>query len=193
MLKLFRPALVLFVTTLVITGLLAATYSYTRDIIREREEKTLRDARISVLKEADSFEEADLSLFGFEPSVESVFVGKDKDGKTAGAVVTVNRRGYGDKIRMSVGVTADGTIQGVVILENQETPGLGGKISEAGFISQFKALFSEEELTVAKKAKSEAYEIEAISGATISSSAVISGVNTAKKAAMEIMKAGEGS
>ena len=193
MLKMIKPAFVLFLTCLIVTGLLALTYSATKDTIEELEDKTQQDARECVLAEAAVFEEADSELFAAEPIVTNVYIGKDSSQKIVGAVVSVEPKGYGNKIKISVGIKIDGTIEAIEIVEHEETPGLGAKILEEPFISQFDDLDVDENIVVVKTGRKNKNEIEAISGATISSKAVTDGVNIAKKISIEILnKAGDG-
>lgn len=78
-----------------------------------------------------------------------------------------------------VGITADGNISGVKIGNHSETPGLGSKASEPTFKDQFKGKGTDKSLTVVKGNASNDNDIAAISGATITSKAVTSGVNAA--------------
>jgi len=192
MLKMIKPAFVLFLTCLIVTGLLALTYSATKDKIDELEEKTQQDARECVLAKAAVFDEVDNELFSSEPMVASVYIGKDAAQKIVGTVVSVVPKGYGNKIKISVGVKTDGTIEAIEIVEHEETPGLGAKIIEEPFLSQFKVLDTDKELVVVKTDSKNINEIESISGATISSKAVTDGVNIAKKISIDILeKAGD--
>lgn len=98
----------------------------------------------------------------------------------AGCVVFVSKEGYGGKIQVQVGVAHSGAIAGVAISEEgfAETPGLGGRVKDKEFLSQFKGLTGE------VKAGTNA---DVISGATISSDAVIEAVNAALQAAQPFL------
>jgi Na+-translocating ferredoxin:NAD+ oxidoreductase subunit G len=190
--KIIKPALVLFLTCFIVTGLLALTYSSTKDIISGREQEKLKLARERVLESADSFDAVNSDWYGSVPSITGAYIGKDPGGAIVGAVINIESSGYTDKIKITAGIAADGTIEAVEITEQTETPGLGAKIADSGFLSQFSFLFSKQELVVIKILKTKDNEIEAVSGATISSKAATAAVNIAKKTAMEILsKAGE--
>lgn len=192
MLKMIKPTIVLFLTCVIVTGLLALTYSSTEDIIREREEEVLRQARERVLKEAQVFEKADEALYSDESLIEDIQIGKTAEGEIAGVVVNVMPKGYANVIKMSVGIKADGTIEAIAIIEHEETPGLGARIEEDPFLPQFNELDPQNDLILVKAGKNRTEEIQAISGATISSAAVVEGVNTAKRISMKIItKAGD--
>lgn len=102
---------------------------------------------------------------------------KDASDAVIGYVVSATSKdGYGGNIKLSVGIALDGTLKGVEILEISETAGLGAKASEDNFKSQYKDK-KVEMFKVTKTGKSADNEIDAISGATITSSAVTNAVN----------------
>lgn len=101
------------------------------------------------------------------------------EGKMVGHVVKADGQGYADKIELLVGLDAQGNhITGLFILEQKETPGLGAKILEDGWRGQFIEKSTSDTLTVVKGGGAKEDEIDAISGATISSDSVTGIVNT---------------
>ncbi len=107
----------------------------------------------------------------------SVFQAKT-DGQTDGWVVKASGQGYADRIELLVGVDAKAeTITGLFILDQKETPGLGNKIMEPAWRSQFNNRPTQQQMTAVKTKASAANEINAITGATISSKAVCDIVN----------------
>lgn len=96
----------------------------------------------------------------------------DKEGKFIGVAFKTSGKGYSSTIDTMVGMEKDGTINAIKILNQNETPGLGARITEPSFIRQF-----------TKKNIQGLNEVQAITGATISSKAVIDSV---KKKAEEI-------
>ena len=101
------------------------------------------------------------------------------EGKMVGHVVKADGQGYADKIELLVGLDAQGkSITGLFILEQKETPGLGAKILEDAWRGQFKEKSTAKTLSVVKGGGAKADEIDAISGATISSRSVTGIVNT---------------
>ncbi len=91
--------------------------------------------------------------------------------------------GFGGDIQMMVGFDAQGNILGVSIVSLSETPGLGAKVSESDYLAQYKN--QNGELTLGE-------DVDAISGATISSRAVIDGVNIASCQVREYLDAQKG-
>lgn len=99
-------------------------------------------------------------------------------GTTAGWVVKASGQGYADKIELLVGVDASvHTITGLFILDQKETPGLGNKIMEPVWRNQFIGKATPQQLTAVKTKASAPHEINAITGATISSKAVCDIIN----------------
>ncbi|MDD4273104.1 MAG: FMN-binding protein [Desulfobacter postgatei] len=101
------------------------------------------------------------------------------DGKMAGHVVKADGQGYADKIELLLGLDAEGkSITGLFVLDQKETPGLGAKILEDSWRGQFKEKSTAKTLSVVKGGGVKKDEIDAISGATISSRSVTGIVNT---------------
>lgn len=91
-----------------------------------------------------------------------------------GRAVAVKTRGYGGAIELLVGIDAKGAVSGLKVLNHRETPGLGANITGDKFLGQFKGKKAGDQLEAKK-------DIDAISGATISSRAVCFGVKEALK------------
>ena len=116
---------------------------------------------------ADSFEEAD-----------GYYVGK-ANNETVGYVFQTEAKGYGGAVKVMTGISAGGQITGVVILEHSETPGLGANAEKASFTDQFKQTAPEKGITLVKNKAPSDGEIEAMTGASITSRAVTNAVNEA--------------
>ena len=100
------------------------------------------------------------------------------DGKLAGWVVKTAGQGYADKIEMLIGLDPNiEKITGIFVLDQKETPGLGNKIVTHEWRSQFLAKATDKPLVTVKGKASAANEIDAITGATISSKAVTDTIN----------------
>ena len=109
----------------------------------------------------------------------SVYATTDESGAVTGHVInSLSNNSYGGAVKISVGFDADGAITGVGIREINDTPGLGLKAKEAGFRDQYVGK-NADSLTVTKTGASEDNEIDAISGATVTSNAVTNAVNAA--------------
>lgn len=114
-------------------------------------------------------------LAGLDAKGPRIFAGFDKSGKLLGVVFEASERGYADKISaMYAYDPARKVIVGFTVVEMKETPGLGDKINtDPAFLANFKNLDASRPIvTVKNGAKKNPWEIDAISGATISSRAV---------------------
>ncbi|HHW31358.1 MAG TPA: RnfABCDGE type electron transport complex subunit G [Clostridiaceae bacterium] len=193
----FKPAGILFAICFVVTAALAFTYVGTRDIIAQRAAEEEENARMEVLAAASYFEEIeniedyknDLPETGM---VKSAYKGLNSDS-VVGYVFALDTKGYGGNISIVVGINSDGEVTGVKIGDNKETPGLGAKITEDPFISQFNNIKPKDRLKVVKNKGTADEEINAISGATISSKAVVNAVQVAIDLAAAISGEGGGS
>lgn len=122
----------------------------------------------------------------------SVFEAKYQ-GNRKGWVIKTGGQGYADKIELLLGLDpALTTITGLFVLEQKETPGLGNKIIFPEWRGQFIGKPIDPALTVVKTGAKAKTEIDAITGATISSRAVTTIVNSAIKALQEPLSKGGG-
>lgn len=185
--KIVHDALILTAFTLVLGFVLGMVYGITKEPIEAADAATAQAAYQKVFEEAASFEEyesfdkeAAASLMdenGYADEIKGVQVAKDGSGSDMGYVVTVMAKdGSQANITFSVGIANDGTVNGYSITSIAETPGLGDKAKNEEFYSQFQNK-QVESFDVVKQAPASDSEIEAISGATITSRAMTNGVN----------------
>lgn len=170
-----KLALTLLIISAVVSGLLGLTNYITADKIAAiNADKTA--ASMQEVLPADTYTKLDYPLTGSQANVAAVYQADDK-----GYVVEVTPSGFGGTIDMVVGVDKNGAVTGVSIISMSETSGLGANASKESFRSQF--VGKSGELAVSK----DGGEIDALTGATITSRAVTSGVNTALAVAAEMM------
>ena len=98
-------------------------------------------------------------------------------GDTGYVITTTDKDGFGGNIQITVGIKKDGTINGVSILSISETAGLGMKATEPSFYNQY--VNKKADKFVVSKDGGDGEQIDALSGATITSRAVTGAVNTA--------------
>lgn len=176
----------LMLITLVAGLLLGVVYEITKEPIAAEQQRAKEEAYKTVFVDADTFEEIeldvanvekDLSEHGFDVTINEAMKVFDKSGNAAGYVLTLtDHEGYGGDIQFAMGVKADGMVNGISFLSIAETAGLGMKAAEEDFMSQF-ADKKVESFQYTKNGASADGEIDAISGATITTSAVVNGVN----------------
>ncbi len=100
-----------------------------------------------------------------------------ENGKETGYCVTVTTKGFGGDIEMMVGFNADHSVAGIEILSHSETAGLGAKADSVDFKQRFSG--KNPELSVVKVPTENPSEVQAITGATITSKAVKDGIDAA--------------
>lgn len=177
--------ILIFVGTLV-AGILALVYEVTLVPINKYQKDILLASQKTVLPAAADFVDKKMSgdllkkfkeLYPAETETD-YFIGQTA-GQNNGVIFKVFPKGYGGPIKMLVGVDLNGKIAGLKILEQKETPGLGAHITDENykntkksFVAQFLGKMKTDK--IAPKA-----DIDAITGATISTRAVCSGVRQA--------------
>lgn len=180
---------VLFLVCAVAGLAAAAANEVTEPIIAQQEAQALQRGLSEVLPEAASFEPVSAAeLTGAGKAVLSAWWALDSGNQPVGVVVEAAPSGYGGPIRMLVGVAQDGTVKTLKILSAaNETPGLGAKVTEPAFQGQFSGLRAG--IALIKGQAPAGNEIQAVTGATISSRAVLDGVNQALAAAAQLQEA----
>ena len=167
------PTIILLIICVVSAALLGGTNMLTKDKIASIEAEVKAAAMQTVMPDAVSFSDSVTATETLEYS--EAF---DADGNISGYAFTVTENGYGGKIKMMVGINPDGTVSKVAVLSaDNETPGLGQNIKKDSFLDQF--INKTGSLTVTKNVAASDTEIQAITSATISSSAVTRAVNSA--------------
>lgn len=182
-----KDAMILFAITLVAGLLLGVVYDITKEPIAAQKEKAKTEACRNVFADAAGFEAyedfsaetASLTLTeaGITGAdIDEVMVARDASGAVAGYVLTVSsHEGYGGDIQFTMGLTNDGVLNGISLLAISETPGLGMKAEDViapQLVNKQAASFS-----VTKTGAADASQIDAISGATITTNAIVNGVN----------------
>lgn len=180
-----KDALILFAITLVAGFLLGLVYDVTKEPIAQQKAKAKAEACRNVFTQADTFEpvsgaDGPTAYFaaGLDPQVDidEVMQALDSSGQLLGYVITVTAHGgYGGDIQFSMGVTLDGTLNGISLLSISETAGLGMKAGDV-LVPQFSNK-KVTQFTYTKSGAAKDSEIDAISGATITTKAIVNGVN----------------
>lgn len=184
--NMIKDALILFAITIIAGLLLGVVYDVTKEPIAEQKQKAKMEACQNVFADATTFEayefDADVAtqvlvegqLTGM--NIDEIMQALDASGNLVGYVITVtDHEGYGGDIQFSMGVKLDGTLNGISLLSIAETPGLGMKAGDV-IVPQLtnKQVSS---FVVTKTGSTSDAEIDAISGATITSNAIVNGVN----------------
>jgi electron transport complex protein RnfG len=193
-----KEAFVLFSITLISGLLLGFVYQLTKDPIAKAQELAIQNACKAVFSDAASFElisavpSAELQARMEESGVriEEAYEAYSSDGSLIGHVISsASSEGYGGDIVLYLGVDLEGKLRDVSILDISETAGLGMN-AESVLVPQFhdKAVSS---FTYTKTGSTSESEIDAISGATITTKAFTNAVNYGLEMAAELRKGGD--
>ena len=183
--EMMKNTAILLAITIVAGLVLGLVYQITKDPIAEQEAKKKQEACQEVFQDAASFEALEVKAVnssewaeaGYaQESIDEVMSALDSSGNLLGYVITVTtKEGYGGDIKFSIGVRMDGTVNGMSILSISETAGLGMRADEV-----LKPQFAGKQVESFEYTKSGATsenQVDAISGATITTNAVTNGVN----------------
>ena len=183
--KAVRYALVLLIFGSVAGGVLAYSNSLTAPIIAEQEKAGSFAAFQEIFTDADDFvaiDEALLSeIIAQHGTIQEILEVKSGDEIVAYVFNTISG-GYGGEIKTISGFNLDGTVEGIRITENSETPGLGTRVvDDPAYQESYIGKSSSEELVLSGSPASDS-EVLLLSGATVSSQGVLNGVNDAREA-----------
>lgn len=167
-----RLGIILCIITAIAAGILGFVNNITLPVIEQQAIIANDEARKEILPSAESFEQVEGDFGG---NIVEVYKGLSGD-QEVGYTIKSTSSGYGGAIEIITGISVDGIITGVTIGNMTETPGLGAKAADIAFKGQYTDKEASE-LMVSKSSSGAANEIIAISGATITSKAVTSGVN----------------
>lgn len=176
-----RLGLTLLIIAAIAAGALAMLNSVTAPVIDENAKQASYAKYYEVLGEGVEIDELDpeelASIKSDHPKILSVLDYK-KDGEVAGYIFTTTSNGYGGAMENAIMINVDGSIAGYRNLSHGETPGFGAIISEESYYNRFegKSVADADSLVLGTSGDN---AIEAISGATISSDAVLDGLNEA--------------
>ena len=188
---------------------IVAVYQATAPRIRDNQARFLAAAVAQVLPQARATINVTMTGGGDlaqseEPGTLPVFLGYDDEGTLVGAVVTAEGMGYQDNIRLIYAYSFDTqTITGFKILDSKETPGLGDRVEkEPHFLANFEALSARltpngeallnRIVTVKQGEKTEPWQIDGITGATITSEAIGSIIGTSANTWVPLLVNGAG-
>ncbi len=172
--EMMRYGFILALICVIASGLLAGMNALTKNKIisqaQAEEEASLKE----VMPEASEFVpvKSDADILYYQA--------KAKDGKLLGIVFKASGKGYSSTIETMVGMFNDGTIAAIKVLSQNETPGLGTQVAESEFTEQFK-----------KQDALQLSDVQAITGASISSQAVMDSVKVKAKEIQGMLKNAE--
>lgn len=190
-------------TLLLITGVAALVLGFFNYITEKPIAMQLKNTNIEAMKSAlpaDQYIKLDLSKYKFnfntsgdaklspDASIIEDITEAKSGGKTIGYIIKTAPKGFGGPVEEMIGINKNGVLSGITIVNQTETPGLGAKSTDPNWNKQYKNKKTDNDLTVSKTAPTKDNQVQAITGATITSKAVTKGVNTAIEAYKVISK-----
>lgn len=187
-----KDAVILFVITLIAGICLGGVYTITKEPIAIAQQAAKEKAYRTVFPGDYKFP-ANEEITAAIPAANEALAGMgygnvlvseavevvDGNNAVVGSVVSATSKdGFGGAVSVSVGIDADGTVKGIEFLSISETPGLGMNATKPAFKGKFSNK-KVESFVVTKSAPAADNEIDAMSGATITSNAVTNAVNAA--------------
>lgn len=157
--------MILTAVVAICVGLLAFTDSITRDKIAAQEDEGVKMMLAQLFPEMTRYE--------FKDDIYTIYANTNLDGYA----FVATGKGYGGEITILVGLADENTVKGITIIAQTETPGLGTRVTEPGFTDQFAGV-AVDDVNLSR----DGGKIDAVSGATISSTAV---VNAVRESALE--------
>ena len=178
--SMIKDAVILFAITLISGLLLGVVYEVTKEPIAVQKALKKNKACKEVFQDAVNFEAMELAVpetgEKAEATINEVSKAVAEDGTVLGYVLDVTtHEGYNGDIQFTMGIRMDGTVNGISLLSIAETPGLGMKAEEV-----LKPQFAEKNVSLFTYTKTGAMspdQIDAISGATVTTNAMVNGVN----------------
>ena len=173
--EVIKPAVILFVICVAVSAALAGTNLLTADRIARAAAQKAEESRMVVLPEAEAFQASEDGTH---------YIGLNKEapeGVVVGYVFETESKGYGGTVKVMTGINTEGNITGVIVLSHSETPGLGANAEKETFRDQYQQPVANLTggIQVVKFQAPNEGEIQAMTGATITSTAVTNAVNLA--------------
>ncbi|MGI6342378.1 MAG: RnfABCDGE type electron transport complex subunit G [Bacteroidales bacterium] len=171
----------------IITAVVATALSFVYGVTQEPIQKTNREKEVSAIKNV-------IPNFDNDPTIDPqtindmvVYVGLNGTDTVGYAIKTYTNMGYGGRFDLMVGFNPDCSINKIVVLSHNETPGLGSKMTEDGFMKQFSGLKIKELPNSNLGVKKDGGTIDAITASTVTTRAFCDGVQKAYNALQELL------
>jgi Na+-translocating ferredoxin:NAD+ oxidoreductase subunit G len=186
--EIIRLGVILFIITAIAGLILGGANEITKASIEKQTITENNNAMRETLPKAESFKKLNISADNkIVKEVNEGFIGTSLVGYT----IKVVPKGYNGNLEIVVGISLAGKVEGIKIIAQNETPGLGANSVKPSFSGQFKGKALTPKLQVVKTPASKPNEIDAITGATITSKAVTLGVNEAINVFTTQLKGGQ--
>ena len=179
------PVVLIGLRLLLICAVVAGIVSLVYSVTKPKAEENLRATKSAAIAEIFGTNDLTFEESATDAGFYTVHYG---EGHTAiGYCVESTSGGFGGDLTLMVGFDPDGTIKGVSVVSHSETPGLGARVkTDADYLTQYNGKSGK--LTLKKDGGN---DVDAISGATISSRAVLTAVNAATERLQTFLAGGD--
>lgn len=178
-----KLGLILFLITVVSASVLAVSNSVTSERIAEADKIADELAKKEILPDGEDFkllnEAKTKEIQEADSRIIEVYEGYNGDN-LVGYTFKIAVNGYGGEMEIMTAVSVEGKITGMKVLKHGETPGLGANAIKSYFSDSFRDKSIDKELTAVKK-PSQDDEVQALTSATVTTNAVVEGVNVVRK------------
>ena len=167
----------MFIVALISSILLTLVHNLTQQPIKEAKDKLISDGINEVIiTKFDNNPFAEKITLRRDNTRYTIYPARDKGYVTSIVMNSFSNNGFGGRIDIIVGFLLDGTVSGYKVISHKETPGLGSKINEEAFKQQ---VVGKNPSSKTFKVRQDGGEIDAVTGATISSRALIDAIQKA--------------
>lgn len=179
-LDIIKSSVILLLITAVSAAMLAFVNSKTAPLIEKNSQEKQAKALMAVADDAQEMQEAEITgemteiAHKYESELDCIYKSVNAAGELTGYCAVLTTNGYDSGLQVAVGTDLDSKVCGIEIIASNETPGLGQNASKPEFIEQYKD--KSKDIAVVKDG-ADGNEINALSGATITSEAVTRTVN----------------
>lgn len=168
--EIFKLGMTLGLICLIAGFALSVTYSFTKDRISEQQKKALIMAQKEIFPEASEFRKIEVGEIKVgSATLKELYESLGENRELIGYIANASTPGYGGDIVFVLGISKDGSIKGVKVTEQTETPGLGANIEKPAFLEQFVGKTLKDEFIIKR-------DIKPITSATISSRSIVNGI-----------------
>ncbi|MCF6465386.1 RnfABCDGE type electron transport complex subunit G [Clostridium sp. Cult2] len=178
-----KLGLILFIITAVAASILGLSNSVTSERIAEADKIAKELAKKEVLEVAENFSLLDEGRLKeiIDSNTNIVEINEGYNGSDlVGYTFNIKVNGYGGEITFMTGISTEGKITGLKVLNHGESPGLGANSTKPYFSNSFKNKSVASEITAAKKPQGDS-EVQALTSATVTTNAIVDGVNLVRQ------------
>lgn len=172
----FKLGLILCIITTLSGFILGLSYEGTKESIAKNGKLDKKELSI-LMPEAEAVREKTDITMGNE-NIKEVLQAT-KGNEVVGYLIMVSSKGFHGEIKSMIGITKQGEISGIKVVSHSETPGVGSKIEKKDFTQGFNGKKINSGIKLVKTETSKDSEVQGVTGATVSSTAVATGVNEA--------------